>query len=186
MVKDLINAAAPKLDKALEHLEIEIGSLRTGRANVSLVDGITIEVYGQTMPLKQVATISTPDARTISVTPWDRGNLSTIEKAIRESQSLGLNPSNDGAIIRLNIPPMTEERRKEIVKQLGVKVEECHIALRNIRHDVLGEVKKLEKAKEATQDDAKFAENELNKKLDQYKAKIETIAKTKEQEILAV
>lgn len=186
MIKDFINAAGPKMDKAIEHLESELKALRTGRANAVLVEGVVIDVYGQPMPLKQLASISTPDARTIAITPWDRTTLSAIEKAIRESPSLGLNPANDGNTIRLSIPAMTEERRREIVKQLGTKVEECHITLRNIRHDVLGEVKKLEKAKEATQDDAKFAENELNKRLDQYKVKIEDIARAKEKEILAV
>jgi ribosome recycling factor len=112
--------------------------------------------------------------------------MPSIEKAIRESQSLGLNPSSDGNTIRLNIPPMTEERRKEILKQLGEKVEQANISLRNARHEVLAEAKKLEKDKQATQDDLKFAEAELNKKIDLYKGKIDIIAKAKEQEIMTV
>src|SRR5206468_6530244 len=130
--------------------------------------------------------ITTPDAKSIAITPWDRSMLQVIEKAIRDDQRLGLNPNNDGSVIRLNIPAMTEDRRRDIIKILGQKVEECRIALRNIRHDALDEVKKMEKSKQATQDDVKFAETELNKKIDQYQAKIETIASAKEKEILEV
>lgn len=186
MVRQALDAANPKMDKALAHLEDELKGLRTGRASVGLVDGIHVEYYGAIQPLKAVASITTPDAKTIAITPWDRGQLQSIEKALREAQSLGLNPNNDGATIRLNIPPMTEERRRDIIKVLGQKVEECRIALRNIRHEVLDEVKKMEKAKTATQDDVKFAETELNKKIDQYQAKIEVIAAAKEKEIMEV
>lgn len=186
MVRDTLDAANPKMDKALVHLEEELKGLRTGRASVALVDGLQVEYFGSMQPLKAVASITTPDAKTIAITPWDRGQLQVIEKAIREAQSLGLNPSNDGATIRLNIPPMTEERRRDITKVLGQKVEECRIALRNIRHEALDEVKKLEKAKQATQDDLKFAETELNKKIDQYQAKIEAISAVKEKEIMEV
>jgi ribosome recycling factor len=138
------------------------------------------------MQLKTIATISTPDARSIQITPWDRGNLQAIEKAIRESQSLGLTPNNDGANIRLNIPAMTEERRHEVVKTLGDKIEQCHIALRNIRHDILGEVRRLEKDKQATQDDAKYAEEQLNKKIDKYRGIIAEIEQAKTKEIMEV
>lgn len=186
MVRQALDAANPKMDKALAHFEEELKGLRTGRASIGLVDGIMVDYFGTTQPLKAVASITTPDAKTIAITPWDRGQLQVIEKAIRETQSLGLNPNNDGSTIRLNIPPMTEERRRDILKVLGQKVEECRIALRNIRHDVLDEVKKMEKAKAATQDDVKFAETELNKKIDQYQAKIEVIAASKEKEIMEV
>lgn len=185
-VRDLVSSVDAKFDKALEHLEVELGSLRTGRASTALVDGLNVDVYGQPMNLKSVATISTPDAKTISITPWDRANLEPIEKMLRETSSLGLTPNNDGHTIRLNIPPLTEERRREIVKSLGTHIEACNVALRNIRHEVLGEVKKLEKNKEATQDDVKWAEEELNKKIDTYKGKIQAIAAAKEKEIMTV
>lgn len=186
MVRETIEAVNSKMDKAVEHLREELRSVRTGRASTSLVEGLTVEVYGQPTPLKQVATLNTPDARTIAITPWDPSNLAMIEKAIRDSQSLGLTPNNDGHTIRLNIPPLTEERRREIAKTVGEKVEQCHISLRNLRHETLDAVKKLERDKQATQDDVKFAEAELNKKIDKYRLTIDEVAKAKEKEILEV
>lgn len=186
MVRETIATADPKMDKAIEHLRDELRSIRTGRATTSLVDSLTVDVYGQPMQLKQIASVSTPDARTIAISPWDRGNLMLIEKAIREAQSLGLTPNNDGVTIRLNIPQLTEERRREIVKTVGEKVEGCHIALRNARHETLDAVKRLEKDKQATQDDVKFAETELNKKIDKYREIISEIEKAKEKELLEV
>lgn len=187
MVRELLASANPKMDKALDHLQQDLATLRTGRASIVMVEGVMVEQFGQTQPLKSVASLSTPDARTIAITPWDKSLVPVIEKVIREMQSLtGLNPNNDGNIIRLSIPQMTEERRREIVKTLKDKLELCHIALRNIRHDVLADVKKLEKDKQATQDDVKYAETELNKKIDQYREKIDQIARAKEAEIMAV
>jgi ribosome recycling factor len=186
MVQDIIKSAVPKMDKAIEHFSEELKTLRTGRASTAVLDNLVVEYYGTPQPLRAIASVNTPDARTIAVTPWDKGALAVIEKAIRENQSLGLNPSNDGNVIRLNVPPMTEERRREVVKSLGSKVEDCRIALRNIRHDVLGEVKRLEKAKEATTDDVKFAENELGKKIDQYQKKIDELEAAKTKEIMEV
>lgn len=174
------------MDKAIEHFTEELKTLRTGRASVAMLDGVTVEYYGAVQPLRAVASINTPDGRSIAVTPWDKGALGPIEKAIRENQTLGLNPSNDGNVIRISIPPMTEERRHEVVKALGTKVEECRIALRNVRHDVLNEAKKLEKTKEITSDDVRFAEAELNKKIDQYQKKIEEYEATKTKEIMEV
>ncbi|MBW4061840.1 ribosome recycling factor [Candidatus Saccharibacteria bacterium] len=186
MVRQIIDGADPKMQKAIEHLDSEMTSLRTGRASTSLVDSLIVEVYGVPQPLKAIASINTPDSRSIAITPWDRTSLPIIEKAIRENQQLGLNPNNDGTVIRLNIPSMTEDRRREVVKSLGAKVEDCRIALRNIRHDTLGEVKKLEKAKEATQDDVKFAETELNKKIETFQRKIEELEAAKTKEIMSV
>lgn len=183
---ELLNSVEPKMAKALEHLSEELNSLRTGRASIVMVDGLTVDYYGQSMQLKQLATIGTPDAKTIAITPWDRNAMEPIEKSIRESQSLGLTPNNDGHTIRLNVPPMTEERRRDVVKQLGEKVEACHISLRNLRHEVLNEVKKLEKAKLATQDDIKFAEAELNKKIEAFRTKIADIEAAKTAEIMQV
>ena len=186
MVRDLVQSAVPKMDKAIEHFNEELKTLRTGRASTAVLDSLMVEHYGMLQPLKAVASVNTPDAHTIAVTPWDKSALAAIEKAIRDNQSLGLNPSNDGNVIRLNVPPMTEERRREVVKSLGGKVEECRISLRNIRHDVLNDVKKLEKSKEATPDDVKFAEAELNKKIDQYQKKIDELEAAKAKEIREV
>jgi ribosome recycling factor len=186
MVTGIVDGADIKMAKAIEHLQEELKSLRTGRASASLVDNVTVDYYGQSMNLKQLATIGTPDARTIAITPWDRNAMEPIEKAIRETQSLGLTPNSDGATIRLNIPPLTEERRREIVKAMGEKVENCRIALRNVRHEILNEVKRLEKDKQATADDTKFAEQELGKKIDKYQAQIVEIEKAKEKEIMEV
>src|SRR5471030_2016177 len=173
MIRAMVEAAGPKMEKAVAHFGEDLKSLRTGRASVALLDGIVVEVYGATQPLKAVASVNTPDSRTIAVTPWDKGAMTSIEKAIRENQALGLNPSNDGNVIRMSIPPLTEERRRDIVKSMGGKVEDCRIALRNMRHEVLNDVKKMEKAKEATVDDVKFAEAELNKKIEQFQRRID-------------
>ncbi len=186
MVRSLVDSAEPKMEKALAHLAEELGSLRTGRASVGLVDGIVVEYYGTPQPLKAIASINTPDAKTIAITPWDKSALPVIEKAIRETQSLGLNPMNDGNVIRLSIPPLTEDRRREIVKSLGSKIEECRIVLRNIRHDILKEVQKLEKDKQATQDDVKFTEAELNKKIDVFQKRIEDLETAKTKELMEI
>ncbi len=186
MAANLLGDAAPRMEKALEHLQTELSSLRTGRASVALVDTITVDQYGQRLPLKAVATISTPDARSIMISAWDKTMVPVIEKALRESQSLGLNPSNDGQVIRLAIPPMTTERREEIVRQLGEKIEACHIVLRNIRHDVLSAARDQEKAKQVSQDDLKQVEGELNKLIERFRDRIEEIRRAKTTEIMEV
>ena len=173
------------MQKALQFTAQELTKIRAGKASPAMVDGLRVDYYGNPTPLSQVANVSTPDNRTILIKPWEKPMLAEITKAIRNSD-LSLNPQQEADAVRLNIPPLTEERRKEIVKSLGSKVEDCRIALRNIRHDVLGEVKKLEKAKEATSDDVKFAEAELNKKIDQYQRKIEEIEAAKAKEIMEV
>lgn len=174
------------MDKALEHFQSELATLRTGRATTAMLDGVMVEYYGVPQPLKAVASVNTPDGRTLAITPWDKGAMGPIEKAIRENQALGLNPMNDGAVIRINVPALTEERRHEIVKSLGSKVEDCRIALRNVRHDVLNEIKRLEKAKEATTDDVKSAENELGKLIEKYQKRIDELEAAKAKEIMEV
>lgn len=186
MVREVIGQVDAKMAKTTEHYEADLRGLRSGRASSGMVEGVLVEVYGQSMPLKQVATITTPDARSIAITPWDKNSLASIEKSLRENQSLGLAPMNDGNTIRINIPPLTEERRQQIVKQLREKTEACHIALRNIRHEALGEARKLEKAKQATQDDLKWAEAELNKKMEQFRGQVTAIEQAKEKEILEI
>jgi len=185
-IPQLVKTAEPRMNKAIDHLEEDLRSLRVGRASTALVENLTVEQYGNQAPLKTVATITTPDAQTIAISPWDKNLVAPIEKMLRENQALGLNPSSDGNVVRLNVPPMTEERRREITKDLGTKIERCHINLRQIRHDILGEVKKREKAGEATQDDAKYADTELNKLVDAAKQRIDTLAKAKEAEIMTV
>jgi ribosome recycling factor len=174
------------MEKAIQHFSEELKTLRTGRASVSMLDGVTVEAYGTPQSLKAVASVSAPDGRSLAVAPWDKSMIGPIEKAIRDNQTLGLNPSSDGNVVRMNIPPMTEERRREVVKSLGGKVEECRITLRNIRHEVLNEVKRMEKSKEATQDDVKFAETELNKKIDQYQKRIDELEAAKTKEVMEV
>jgi ribosome recycling factor len=185
-VPQIVKTASPRMDKALQHFEADLTSLRTGRATTGMVENITVEQYGQMTPLKAVATINTPDAQTIAINPWDKNLVAAIEKTLRETPSLGLNPSSDGNVVRLNVPPMNEERRREIVKELGAKAEQAQIALRQIRHDVLNEVKKLEKAGNATQDDAKYAETELNKLIETYKRRIDEITAAKQTDIMTV
>lgn len=186
MVQDILAKAEPQMNKAVEHLHDQLRQIRTGRASTAIIDGVTIEQYGQTAPLKTVATLSAPDAHTIAIAPWDKSLIPTIEKAIRDTQSLGLNPSNDGVTIRLNIPPMTTDRRQQLTKQVGEQIEACHVSLRNVRHELMDEVKKLEKSGGATQDDSKFAEAELNKKIERYRAKLEEIRAAKVAEIMEV
>ncbi|HEY6736685.1 MAG TPA: ribosome recycling factor [Candidatus Saccharimonadia bacterium] len=186
MVRDIVSQTGPKMDKALEHFQSELATLRTGRATTAMLDGVMVEYYGVPQPLKAVASVNTPDGRTLAITPWDKGAMGPIEKAIRENQALGLNPMNDGAVIRINVPALTEERRHEIVKSLGSKVEDCRIALRNVRHDVLNEIKRLEKAKEATTDDVKSAENELGKLIEKYQKRIDELEAAKAKEIMEV
>lgn len=185
-IPQLVKTAAPRMDRAVDHLEEDLRSLRVGRATTALVENLTVEQFGSPAPLKTVATITTPDAQTIAVSPWDKNLVAPIEKMLRENQALGLNPSSDGNVVRLNVPPMSEERRREIAKELGAKVEQCNISLRQIRHDLQGEVKKREKAGEATKDDAKYADTELNKLVDAAKQRAGALAKAKETEIMTV
>lgn len=185
-MRELAQKAIPKLDKAISHFESELSSIRTGRAHTSMLDGVMVESYGTLQPLKAVASITVPDGHSLAVTPWDKGMLAVVEKAIRENQALGLNPMNDGAVVRMNVPALTEERRREMVKLLGTKVEDCRVTMRNARHEVLGEAKRLVQAKEASQDDVKALEQELGKLLDRYQAKLEDLEAAKTKELMAV
>lgn len=174
------------MQKAFDFLADELKSIRTGRANTSLVEDLRVEHYGQTMNLKQLANISAPDAKSLSISPWDPTALAAIEKALREDSKLDVNPVNDGKVIHINIPPLTQERREQFVKQLNEKVEAANVSLRNIRHDILHEVKKLQQDKQIGDDDYRWAETELNKKVEDFRSKIEEMAERKRQEILAV
>lgn len=173
------------MDNSLERFRDELNQLRTGRASSALVENITVDYYGAKSPLKQIASITIPEPRTIAIVPWDKSQLANIEKAIRESQ-LNLNPNNDGQVIRINIPPLNEERRKELVKILNQKAEEARIAIRKHREDVWEEIQNLEKGGKIGEDDKFAGKDALQKMVDEYNGKIEGIREGKEKEILTV
>lgn len=174
-----------RMDKALEHLDEEFASVRAGRANAKVLDRITVEYYGSETPLNGVATISAPDARTLIIQPWDTKLLKDIQKAIQTSD-LGINPQNDGRVIRLVFPQLTEERRKELCKDVKKLAEDSRIAVRSIRRDGIDKVKKMEKASEITEDDLKIAEKKLQDLTDKYIKDIDKLADEKEKEIMAI
>jgi len=173
------------MEKVIESTKKEFASLRTGRANPSLLDRVEVEAYGTRMPLDQVAMVSAPEPRMLLLQPYDKSTISAIEKAIRIAD-LGLNPANDGALIRIAIPALTEERRKEMVKTAKKIAEEMKVAVRNVRRDANDEIKKMEKASELTEDDSKKSQNDIQKLTDQYITKIDEILAAKEKEIMEV
>lgn len=175
-----------KLEQTLDHFKDELKKVRTGRAHPDMLDGITVEVYGAKMPLNQAANITAPEPQLLQVSPFDPGNIQSIVEAIRNDQGLGFNPSDDGRIIRVPVPSLTEERRKQIVKQLGDRVEDCRIAVRNIRQDALKDAKNAKANKELSEDDYKRVEKEFDKTISEYQAKIDEITKLKEKEILTI
>ncbi len=172
-----------RMQGAVESLKSDLGGLRTGRANTALLDPVTVEVYGATMPLNQVATVSAPEPRMLSVQVWDKGNVTPVEKAIR-SAGLGLNPIGDGTTIRLPIPDLTEERRKELAKLASSYAEKARIAIRNVRRDGMDMIKTDENRKEIGEDDAKKLESEVQKLTDDHIAAAGAAAESKEKEIL--
>ena len=174
-----------KMDKSLVHLAEEFDAVRAGRANPKVLDRITVEYYGQETPLNGVASISSPDARTLVVQPWDTSLLSGIQKAIQSSE-LGINPQNDGKVIRLIFPQLTEERRKELTKQVKKYAEDAKVAMRNIRRDGMDYVKKLKKNSEITEDDQKTAEKDLQDLLDKFIKKVDEALAIKEKELMAI
>ena len=174
-----------RMGKAVDHLQDEFGAVRAGRANAKVLDRITVEYYGSETPLAGVATISSPDARTLIISPWDTKLLKEIAKAIQMSD-LGINPQNDGRVIRLTFPQLTEERRKELAKQVKKYAEEAKVAMRNIRRDGMDYVKKLKKNSEITEDDQKKAEKDLQTLLDKYIKKVDDALAAKEKELMAI
>lgn len=183
---DYLKQAQQKFNDSIDHLNSELTGVRTGRSSAGLVDTIKVEVYGQSMPLKSIATITTPDAKTIQIQPWDQSNLSFIEKAISENQNLGLTPNNDGRVIRVNIPPLSEETRTQLTKVCKVKAESANISMRNARHEVLNSAKADEKANVITQDQLVKVQKDLDKLIDEYHQKIQKIVEDKEKEIMSV
>ncbi len=185
MYKEIIDKIKPDLDKAVEYLKGELSKMRVGRATPAMVEDIEIECYGQTMPLKQVANISTPQPRSIMVQPWDKHIIENIEKGISRS-SLGFTPIVDGEIIRINIPQLSEERRKELTKHLNDKTEETKISIRHKREEAWKEIQELEKSGEIREDDKFRGKDELQKVIDEYNNKVDEIKNNKEQEIMTV
>lgn len=181
-----VTTAETKFNQAVEKFNETLKSLRTGRANAAMLDGITVEAYGTPMPLIQVATIAIPEPQLIQLTPFDPNNLQAIADAIRNNQSLGLNPSDDGRVVRVPIPPLTEERRRELAKQVGQKQEEALIGMRAIRHDALDAIDKAKKDKDIGEDDAKRLQNQVEEAINKAKSSVESAAKAKEQEILTL
>jgi len=175
-----------KMTLALAHFEDELKKVRTGRSHPSMLESVQVEVYGQKMPLNQVANVTAPEPQLLQVTPFDPSNVQAIAAAIRADQSLGFNPSDDGRIVRVPVPPLTEERRKQLVKQTGEKVEEVRIALRNIRQDGLKDAKRKKDAKELSEDDVKRVEKEFDKLMADYQDKIDSTFKAKEKDILTI
>ena len=184
-VKDVINQTEDKMKKAVAALQREYASLRTGRAAPALLDRITVDYYGTETPIKGMANISVPDARTLQIQAYDRASVQLIEKAIQKSD-LGLNPSSDGNVIRLAIPPLTEERRKDLVKVAKKATEEGKVALRNIRRDEMDALKKIEKAGEITEDERKRAEDQIQKLTDRFVKEMDGALADKEKEIMEV
>ncbi len=178
-----VDQAKTKFQQAASHFENELKKVRTGRAHAGMLDGITVEAYGTPMPLNQVANVTAPEAQLLQITPFDPGNLQAIANAIRDNPTLGLNPIDDGRLVRVPIPPLTEERRREYVKVLGSKVEESMISLRSIRHEALDSIDKAKKAKSVGEDEAKRLEKQIDEAMNDTKNNIEAAAKTKEQEI---
>ncbi len=181
----LFKDTSGKMARSIDAFRKELGKIRTGRASFSLLDGIKVDYYGTLTPLQQVGTLSVPESRLITVTPWDAKMVGPIEKAI-QSSGLGLNPSNDGKIVRIPIPPLTEERRKDLVKVVRKMAEDARIAIRNVRRDAIERIKESEKKKEISEDEMKRGQDRVQKETDSFIKKIDEILKSKEQEIMEV
>ena len=185
MVDDLFGDAERRMQKAVEALKQDVTSIRTGRASSALIERITVDYYGTPTPINQVASISVPEARLLVIQPWDRKMLIDIEKAIQKSD-LGINPNNDGQVIRLAIPPLNEERRRDMVKTLHKKLDEHKVAVRNVRRDAQDKLRDREKKKEVSEDELKRSTDRLQKLTDRYIDEMDKVGKSKELEILEV
>ena len=185
MINDIISSNEQRLNKSIDALKREFGSLRAGRATPSLLDKVMVDYYGTPTPVNQVAKVSVPEARMIMIQPWEKTMLHEIEKAIMKSE-LGLSPNSDGTAIRLSIPQLTQERRKELVKTVSKKAEEAKVAIRNIRRDANEHIKKLEKDKEITEDESKKGQEKIQKIVDSFIKTVDTLKEAKEKEIMEV
>jgi ribosome recycling factor len=185
MIKEIIKDTGERMKKAVDHIAAEYVKIRTGKASIGLLEGIKLDYYGTPTPLNQVGNISTPDYHTIAIQPWDKSIMPAIEKSILNS-NLGLNPTNDGSLIRIPIPPLNEERRKELVKLVKKMAEEGKVAVRNIRRDEIEKLKKTEKEEHISEDDRKNGEHEIQKLTDKYIKEIDEVLSKKEKEIMEV
>lgn len=185
MISDLKKNTESRMSKSFDSLTESLQSIRAGRANTSLLDRIYVDYYGQQSPLNQVASLSAPEARLLAIQPWDATLIPEIEKAIQKSD-LGITPSNDGKIIRLVIPQLTEERRKDLTKLVGKYAEEAKVSIRNIRRDAMEDIKKAEKAKEISEDDRKTYEEDIQKLTDKYIKDVDGVAADKEKELMEI
>lgn len=184
-MQNILDNCKDKMDKSVAALNSEYTSLRTGRASAAIFDKVKVDYYGQETPLSQVASVSVPEARLVVIQPWDKSLLSPIEKAIQKAD-LGLNPSNDGKLLRINFPPLTGDRRKELAKQAKAAAETARVAVRNIRRDGMEDIKKLQKAGTISEDEQKNGEDKLQKMTDDHIAQVNSISDAKEKEILEV
>ena len=175
-----------KMKQAVAHFNEELKKVRTGRASAAMLDGVMVTAYGTQMPLNQVANVTAPEAQLIQITPFDPGNIQAIASAIRDNPTLGLNPSDDGRVVRVPIPALTEERRREYVKNLGGKVEDCMVRLRGVRHDAMDEIDKAKKDKQIGEDDAKRLQKQVDDAMNRAKADVDSAAKAKETEIMTL
>lgn len=185
MISDLKKNTESRMSKSVDSLTESLQSIRAGRANTSLLDKIYVDYYGQQSPLNQVASLSAPEARLLAIQPWDATLIPEIEKAIQKSD-MGITPSNDGKVIRLVIPQLTEERRKDLTKLVGKYAEEAKVSVRNIRRDAMEDIKKAEKAKEISEDDRKTYEEDIQKLTDKYIKDIDGVAEEKEKELMEI
>jgi len=182
----ILSETTSKLAQATEHFKEELKKLRTGRAHPSMLDSLMVEAYGQPMPLKSVASITVPEPQQLQISPFDAGNLQPIADAIRDDKSLGLTPTDDGRVVRVNLPPMTTENRQDMVKLLHQKVEDCLISARNARHESLRKAEQAEKDKQISRDELERYKKQVDELLAKQKEEIEQLAKAKESEILTV
>jgi ribosome recycling factor len=185
MVKDTLSSGEERMQKCIETMKREFASLRAGRATPALLDKVMVDYYGSPTPVNQVAKVTVPEARMIIIQPWEKSILHDIEKAIMKSD-LGLSPNSDGTAIRLAIPQLTQERRQELVKTVGKKAEETKVALRNVRRDANDAIKKMEKAKEITEDESKKGQEDMQKLVDKYIKMVDTAKTAKEKEVMEV
>ena len=184
LVKKQVTEAKALMEKAVEHCDGELQKIRAGKANPGMLDDVMVEYYGTPTPLSQVGSVNTPDARTIVVQPWEKSLLSGIEKAIKEA-NLGVNPQNDGVIIRINVPPLTEERRRDLVKKAKAEAETGKVAVRNIRKDANEKIRKL-KSEGVSEDEMKTGEGEIQKLTDAFIIKVDVLSEAKEKDIMTV
>jgi ribosome recycling factor len=184
-VKDVETSAKSRMEKALSDLQHNMSTIRTGRANINLLDNVRVDYYGTPTPVNQLANLGVPEPGQITVQPWDVSQISAIEKAIRAAE-LGVNPSNDGKVIRIPIPPLNEERRKELVKKLSGVAEDHRVAIRNVRRDANDQFKKLVKDKKVSEDEERRALDEMQKMTDSYIAKLDAAVRVKEKDILDI